>query len=237
VKLLIDDPTTHAPDGYAIDFVRILVNPHSYRYTVELAGFVLDAENRSPIVGATVTAALSNTTTDAKAQFTLKNLPAGMVTASAIAPGYDEAVVAVDIEAGNIGHTRFDLHRHKESTTELERAIGESGSAVVYGIHFDVNSATLRPDSTPALENVLALITKKPDTRWIISGHTDNQGAAELNARLSQARAAAVIAWMGSHGVAAGRLKAEGFASGSRQRHGSGASVESARGDHGGEVG
>jgi len=37
VKLLIDDPTTHAPDGYAIDFVRILVNPHPYKYTVSSA--------------------------------------------------------------------------------------------------------------------------------------------------------------------------------------------------------
>jgi OOP family OmpA-OmpF porin len=37
VKLFIDDPSTHAPDGYAIDFVRILVNPHPYKYSVSIA--------------------------------------------------------------------------------------------------------------------------------------------------------------------------------------------------------
>lgn len=213
VKLLIDDPTSHAPDGYAIDFVRILVNPHSYKYVVTLNSFVLDADNRSPIAGATVSAALTSGSADERGQSTLKDLPAGMVIASAIAPGYDEAVVAVDIEAGNTGHTRFDLHRHKEGVAELERAIRESGSAALYGVHFDVNSATLRPDSRPALENVLALITKEQDSRWIISGHTDNQGASDLNERLSKARAAAVIAWIGLHGVAAGRLKPQGFGS------------------------
>ena len=211
VKLLIDDPTTHAPDGYAIDFVRILVNPHAYQYPVTLTSLVFDADKHSPIAGATVTAALSSASTNAQGQCTLKNVPAGMVTASAIAPGYDESVVAVNIEAGNTGSARFDLHRHKEGVAELERAIGEGGSAAVYGVHFDVNSATLRPDSTPALENVLALINKKADSRWIIAGHTDNQGGAELNQRLSQARAASVIAWMGSHGVAVARLKAQGF--------------------------
>ncbi len=213
VELLIDDPTTHAPDGYAIDFVRILVNPHSTKYGVTLNGLVLDADNRSPIVGATVSAALARGSTDERGQCTLKHVPAGMVIASAIAPGYDGVVVPVDIQAGDTGRARFDLHRHEERVTELERAIRESGSAAVYGLHFDVNSARLRPDSRPALENVLALLTKERDSLWIISGHTDNQGAADLNKRLSQARAAAVIAWMGLHGVAEGRLKPRGFGS------------------------
>ena len=106
---------------------------------------------------------------------------------------------------------KFELHRHKEGVADLERSIGESGSAAIYGVHFDVNSATLRPDSTPALKNVLDLINKKPDSRWVISGHTDNQGSADLNQRLSQARAASVIAWLAAHGVASRRLAPQGF--------------------------
>lgn len=211
VKLLIDDPTTHAPDGYAIDFVRILVNPHPFQYGVSLAGTVVDATSHAAIAGATVTAAITTASTDARGQCLLKNLPAGLATASAIAPGYDELVIPVDLVAGASGRANFELHRHKEGVADLEKSIGENGSAAIYGVHFDVNSATLRPDSTPALQNVLALINKAPDSRWIISGHTDNQGAADLNQRLSQARAASVIAWLGTHGVAAGRLTAEGY--------------------------
>jgi OOP family OmpA-OmpF porin len=213
VKLLIDDPTTHVPDGYAVDFVRILVNPHVFQYVVGLNSSVVDADRRSPIAGATVSAATVRVSTNARGECALKDLPAGMVTASAIAPGYDEAVIPVDLVAGSTGRADFELHRHKEGVAELERAIGQSGSAAIYGIHFDLNSAKLRPDSAPALEALLALITGKPDSRWIISGHTDNQGSKALNQPLSQARAASVIAWLVSHGVAEGRLTAQGFGS------------------------
>ena len=120
-------------------------------------------------------------------------------------------MIPVDLEAGSTGRVNFELHRHKEGVADLERSIGETGSAVIYGVHFDVNSATLRPDSVTALQNVLSVIDKKPDSAWVISGHTDNQGAADLNQRLSQARAAAVIVWLASHGVAATRLTPQGF--------------------------
>jgi outer membrane protein OmpA-like peptidoglycan-associated protein len=211
VKILIDDPTTHVPDGFAIDFVRILVNPHPFKYPVSLTCSVLDAATHKPIAGATVESANGTAVTDVRGNCQLRSLPAGLVTASAIAPGYDEQVIPVDIVAGATGQARFALQRHKEGVADLERSIGQSGSASIYGVHFDTNSSVLRPDSTAALQNVLELIVKRPDSRWVISGHTDNQGSAELNQKLSQARAASVIAWLASHGVAATRLTPQGF--------------------------
>lgn len=211
VKVLIDDPTTHIPDGYAIDFVRILVNPHPFKYAVSLNCTVVDAATHKAIAGATVDAATATSTTDAGGKCMLKNLPAGLVTASAIAPGYDEQVIPVDMEAGATGHADFQLKRHTEGVADLDKAIGQTGSAAIYGVHFDTGSATLKPDSTSALENVLATINKRPNSQWIIAGHTDNQGSAGLNQKLSQSRAASVIAWLVSHGVAASRLKPQGF--------------------------
>jgi OOP family OmpA-OmpF porin len=211
VKVLIDDPTTHIPDGYAVDFVRILVNPHPFKYAVSLNCSVVDAATHKPIAGAIVDAATGTATTDARGQCVLKNLPAGLVTASAIAAGYDEQVIPVDMEAGAQGHANFELKRHTEGVADLERSVGQSGSAAIYGVHFDTGSATLRPDSAVALQNVLTLINERTASQWIISGHTDNQGAADLNQKLSQARAASVIAWLVAHGVAANRLSPQGF--------------------------
>jgi outer membrane protein OmpA-like peptidoglycan-associated protein len=211
VKVLIDDPTTHVPDGFAIDFVRILVNPHPFKYPVSLTCSVLDAATHRPIARATVESANGTAVTDARGNCQLRSLPAGLVTASAIAPGYDEQVIPVDLEAGATGQARFALQRHREGVADLERSIVQSGSAAIYGVHFDTNSSVLRPDSTAALQNVLALILKRSGSRWVISGHTDNQGSAELNQKLSQARAASVIAWLAAHGVAATRLMPQGF--------------------------
>ncbi|HUJ31485.1 MAG TPA: OmpA family protein [Candidatus Acidoferrum sp.] len=211
VKLLIDDPTTHMPDGYSVDFVRILVNPHKFKYQVSLAATVVDAGTHKPIAGANVTASLVTSLTDAKGHCSLEGLPAGLVVASANADGYDTSSIPVDLVAGHTGKADFQLHRHAEDTASLERAIAQTGSAQIYGIHFDTGSAKLRPDSTPALEAVLGLINGRPGSRWSISGHTDNQGGADMNQKLSEARAASVVGWLGAHGVATDRLVPQGF--------------------------
>jgi outer membrane protein OmpA-like peptidoglycan-associated protein len=211
VSLLIDDPTTHVGDGFAIDFVRILVNPHSSKYQVSLQASVIDADKESPIAGASVAAALVSTTTDDRGHSELQGLPAGLVVASASAPGYDAASVSVDLVAGQTGNAEFKLHRHDEGTAALERSIAQTGSATIYGIHFDSDSAKLRPDSAPALASILGLLNDHPVSRWTIAGHTDNQGVAERNLPLSEARAAAVVSWLTSHGVEVSRLVPQGF--------------------------
>lgn len=211
VKLLIDDPTTHAPDGYAIDFVRILINPHPFKYVVSITGSVVDADTHAPIPGASVSAALVQGAADRAGHFALKGVPAGLVVANASAAGYDDGVKPVDLSAGNSGEATFELHKHREGAADLQRAIAEKGSVAIYGLHFDVNSATLRPDSAAALQAILTLITSKPGSRWIIAGHTDNQGTAALNEKLSQARAASVVTWLTAHGIAANRLVPQGF--------------------------
>jgi len=211
VKLLIDDPTTHAQDGYAVDFVRILVNPHKFKYLVSVTLTIKDWDKNTPIPGATVTAALQSASTDASGNCALNGLPAGLVVATAVAPGYDANSVAADVVAGQSGHADIQLHRHEEGTSALENAIAQTGAAAVYGIHFDSDSAKLRLDSTPALQAVLGLINNHPGSRWIIVGHTDNQGNSAHNQLLSQNRAAAVIAWLKAHSVDASQLTPQGF--------------------------
>jgi len=211
VKLLIDDPTTHAPDGYAIDFVRILVNPRPFKYAVSITGSVVDADTHSPIAGASVSAALVKGVADRLGHYTLSGVPAGLVVANASAAGYDDGVMPVDLAAGKGGTANFELHKHQEKAADLERAIATRGSAAIYGLHFDTASATLRPDSAAALQAILTLINSKPGSRWIIAGHTDNQGTAALNQKLSEARAASVVTWLTGHGVAANRLVPQGI--------------------------
>ena len=211
VKLLIDDPSTHAQDGYAVDFVRILVNPHRFQYLVSVAVTVKDWDKGTPISGATVTAALQSGTTDAGGNCQLSGLPAGLVVATAVSPGYDANSATADVVAGQSGHAEIQLHRHEEGTSALEKAIAQTGTAAVYGIHFDSDSAKLKPDSTPALEAVLGLINNHPGSRWMIAGHTDNQGNSAHNQDLSQNRAASVITWLKAHGVDSSRLAPKGF--------------------------
>ena len=117
----------------------------------------------------------------------------------------------VDLVAGQAGQAELQLHRHKESTAALEQSIAQTGTATIYGIHFDTDKSKLRPDSLPALNAVLGLINNHPGSRWIIAGHTDNQGAAAHNQTLSEARAKSVVTWLNGHGVDVNRLVPQGF--------------------------
>ncbi|HJW40803.1 MAG TPA: OmpA family protein [Rhizomicrobium sp.] len=81
----------------------------------------------------------------------------------------------------------------------------------VYGVNFDFNKSDLRPDSEPVLRQVLALFTGTPAFSAEVSGHTDNVGTPAYNMKLSDARAAAVKAWLVSQGVAAARVTSRGY--------------------------
>jgi outer membrane protein OmpA-like peptidoglycan-associated protein len=212
VSLLFDDPTTGKADGYAVDFARILVNPApKWRYAVAISCNVVDAADQKPIAKADVGAGGATAITNSEGNCTLTNVPAGLVSVSAGAVGYDSAVQLLDLPAGQHGTANFQLKKHKETVAELKNQVLQTGTIRIYGIHFDTASAKLRPESIASLNQLLQLIQSIPNSRWIIAGHTDNQGGAEYNMGLSLARAHSVVTWLSQHGVAASRLTPQGY--------------------------
>lgn len=89
--------------------------------------------------------------------------------------------------------------------------VNQSGRVSVYGINFDTAKSVIRPDSEPALNEVLKLLQANPTWAMLVAGHTDNVGAAATNLTLSRQRAQSVIAWLTTHGVDEARLVPSGF--------------------------
>lgn len=89
--------------------------------------------------------------------------------------------------------------------------INQSGRVSVYGINFDTGKSTIRPDSEPALNEVIKLLQANPAWAMVVAGHTDNVGAQASNLTLSRERAQSVIAWLTGHGVDGARLAPAGF--------------------------
>ena len=79
------------------------------------------------------------------------------------------------------------------SAGEMATGIANAGSVAVYGILFDTNSATVKTESTPTLDEIAKLLKEQPTLRLLVVGHTDNVGTFEFNMDLSQRRAASVI--------------------------------------------
>ncbi len=79
-------------------------------------------------------------------------------------------------------------------------------------VEFENNSAKLRPESTPVLEAVLAVMNEHSElTKLSVEGHTDNRGNANHNQDLSRRRAAAVMKWLTDKGIAKDRLSSKGL--------------------------
>lgn len=89
--------------------------------------------------------------------------------------------------------------------------LNTSRRAIIYGIYFDTNSDLIKPESAPALTELLQALQEKPTTNVLIEGHTDSTNTDQYNLNLSQRRAQAVISWLVRSGIAKNRLAAKGF--------------------------
>lgn len=81
------------------------------------------------------------------------------------------------------------------------------------GVLFDVNKATLKPESQLKLAKLAGILMVFQDMKLSIEGHTDSTGSEELNLRLSADRARSVYEFLMSQGVAPDRMKYQGFGS------------------------
>ncbi len=93
----------------------------------------------------------------------------------------------------------------------LRESLEKNCKAALYGVNFDFDKATLRPDSEPALNQILSLMKDEPKLVLEIGGHTDNVGQHDYNMKLSDERAASVKQWLIGHGIAASRLSSHGY--------------------------
>ncbi|RMG79624.1 MAG: hypothetical protein D6707_07840, partial [Bacteroidetes bacterium] len=80
-------------------------------------------------------------------------------------------------------------------------------------IFFATGKADLTPESNAELDRLVKLMNDVPSLKIEISGHTDNTGSEELNQKLSQARAEAVMNYLKSKGISVSRMVAKGYGS------------------------
>lgn len=96
-------------------------------------------------------------------------------------------------------------------TRSLENSLQRDHRAVIYGIYFDFNSATIKPQSAAVLRTIADVMNKNADWTLTVEGHTDNIGGNAANQDLSARRAAAVRTALIQLGIFEKRLLASGF--------------------------
>lgn len=88
--------------------------------------------------------------------------------------------------------------------------ISRAGHVAIYGIYFDTGKADLKPESEPALKEIVKLLQQNSGLKLHVVGHTDSVGDLKSNMDLSRRRAEAVVKELTTkHGIAAARLRAD----------------------------
>ncbi len=82
---------------------------------------------------------------------------------------------------------------------------------LIDNIFYDFDQATLRPESTTALDELIDLLNENPNVTIELSSHCDYRGSHEYNRALSQRRAESVVNYLVEHGIAADRLSPVGY--------------------------
>ena len=131
-------------------------------------------------------------------------------------PNIKKRPTAVMFSALSHGGTKRDPAmirniRIAEGGVDLYDKLMTDGKIVTTGIRFNVNKATIKPQSMGVLNTIAKLLKEHKDIRFSVEGHTDGDGDDASNQKLSEARANSVKNALVEMGIDASRLETKGF--------------------------
>ncbi len=98
-----------------------------------------------------------------------------------------------------------------KASTPLYKHLMKYGKIVTNDIYFEYDKAVLQGKSAEIITSMVEMLKKHPELRISIEGHTDSQGSASYNQKLSDSRAAAVKQALLKLGIADDRLIYKGW--------------------------
>lgn len=120
-----------------------------------------------------------------------------------------KVIIIVGIGVIVIGAILLYNHlRKKDGTTQADNSVLKD---VYDNLVFLTGTATIKPESFPALDELAETMIKSPLWNLTISGHTDSTGTPKGNLLLSQKRADAVKQYLVNKGVGSDRIATNGF--------------------------
>ncbi len=78
-------------------------------------------------------------------------------------------------------------------------------------VFFETDSSSLTSEAQATLDRQAQWLNQYPNYRIMIEGHADERGTREYNIALGARRAAVVVNYLASRGVAANRLQSQSF--------------------------
>ena len=94
-----------------------------------------------------------------------------------------------------------------EVTEEVQKQLNDYAKTIL----FDTGRSSIKAESTGVMVDIIRILAEYPTARFSVEGHTDSQGGAATNQKLSESRANAVRDFLIAEGIGAARLTAAGY--------------------------
>ena len=213
LSLLIDE-VTGAGDGFAIDFIRLLINRNRENTCKgNLTGYVLDKVSWEPISGAKITTFYGQgVTSNGEGKFEFQDLYVGYEVLVASKAGYQDTRQGADIAPNDESEIVYIYMDTAGSSIEYNDTKLMAGDKMVLNnILFDRGKANIRPDVEPELTQLLRLMLDNESLEIELSGHTSSEGDLALNRSLSLQRVNACKEYLVQRGVDPFRISTIGY--------------------------
>ncbi|MGL4599121.1 MAG: OmpA family protein [Bacteroidia bacterium] len=124
-------------------------------------------------------------------------------------PEYSKVVDKSFVQSVIVNHP--ELMTGEALKIEYANEITSEVSSKSVQIQFETGSATIKPESYTAIDEILKSAMVAEGLKIGVQGHTDNTGNADANQSLSQQRAESVKNYLMGKGIPAARIEAKGF--------------------------
>lgn len=94
-----------------------------------------------------------------------------------------------------------------EVTEEVQKQLNDYAKTIL----FDTGKSSIKAESTRVMVDIIRILAEYPTARFSVEGHTDSQGGASTNQKLSESRANAVRDFLIAEGIGSDRLTAAGY--------------------------
>jgi len=200
--------SSNRPGGYGADDIYLFVEKPCYQI---MDGIVSDLDSRGGILGVELLVfdmqnkLIDKVYTDEQGYYSTEKLLCG-----------GKYHVQVSKEGYFSKEFDIDTNRDVQQRVNIKIELIEKGDDLfkklkLSPIHFDFDSATIRPDAQVELKKVVDVLLQHPTIQLDVRSHTDSRGNDDYNMSLSERRAQATIKWMISQGVEATRLTGRGY--------------------------
>lgn len=216
LELVIDDVTTGAGDGFAIDFIKILINPRK-QLLGQISGQVTEKNTGKTIDKATIKDQNNIQTESKQGKYNLSGLPVGTNKITVSAKNYRTETFTVDVSNAP-QQINFELSNNTIINTVFPEAgtLAIGTKIILQNTHFAPNSIQLKKDLHSELDKLVELMKVNPTLKVCINGHTDSgmPGTREEHLlHLSEGRAKSVMAYLVAKGVDPHRINYKGYGS------------------------